>query len=509
MINRPIAVILTTLSALSVYASDPDSTAMVAAHSIIDFRTNVSGIVSLPYVSPVVNQWRMGSSLTEVGGGYGYRNDSHIVDARLGDGETGFDLGAMTYTKHRSSTLWGHGRYTNSTINNVVWNESADADLLYPYLTADSIGGDINRETYSFGAGYADHTDRWAWGASLSYLAKLEYRSVDPRPRNVAGTLDLAIGGAYRIANNYFAGGSLYWRRYKQSNDIVFKSEMGVAKIFHLTGLGSHYYRFAGTGLSSSYSGNRYAVSADIYPASGKGLYASAHFSRFTFQKLLVDLNKLPMARAWHNSFEAEAGWLSDSWGITADVAVYRRHGIENVFGDATSGQYPLIDSNEMFADNSVAAGIAGRYIASLTPSSCITFSLHTDWAHRTMAYIQPYSYTEVSSASVYVSSRYNAVVAGRWIVGFEAGFKVDAPFDCSINLDDSNDTEVDGLIAVERAVYEYYSHLRLSPRCSASVSRSVFDKYFISLGLSWRLTRSTTLDIDTNAFATKLALLF
>jgi len=509
MIKRPIIVILASLTALTSSATEPDSAATITARSIIDFRTVSSGIVALPYVSPVVNQWRMASSLTEVGGEYCSRSDCHAVDIRNGVGECGFGLSAVTYTKYGTSTLWGHGRYTNSTVSDIVWNETADADLLYPYLTADSIGGDMNRETYDFGAGYADHTDRWSWGTSLSYLAKLEYRDVDPRPRNVSGTIDISVGGAYRIADDYYAGMSFYWRRYKQSNDIDFKSETGIAKIFHLTGLGSHYYRFAGTGLSSSYNGCRYAISTDIYPASGLGPFASAHISRFTFSKVLVDLNKLPMARAWHNTFEAEAGWLTTLWGATADVAVYRRHGIENVFGNASSGQYPQIESNTMFADNCIAVGVAGRWIAPIPALSRITSTLHSRWYHRTVAYIQPYRYTEVSATTVDFDARYDAIHDSKWIFGIGAGFGMYAPFCCSIRLDDSYDKEVTGLINAERTVYEYDSHLRLSPRCSASVSRAGFGRYFISLEILWRLTRSSALNIGTNIFTAQLTVQF
>jgi hypothetical protein len=37
----------------------------------------------------------------------------------------------------------------------MLWNENADYDVIYPYVAADSIGGDMKFENYTFSGGYA------------------------------------------------------------------------------------------------------------------------------------------------------------------------------------------------------------------------------------------------------------------------------------------------------------------------------------------------------------------
>lgn len=35
-------------------------------------------------------------------------------------------------------------------MKNLKWNETTDWELLYPYLLADLVGGDLSKEIYSF-----------------------------------------------------------------------------------------------------------------------------------------------------------------------------------------------------------------------------------------------------------------------------------------------------------------------------------------------------------------------
>ncbi|MDE7508527.1 MAG: hypothetical protein K2M62_00225, partial [Muribaculaceae bacterium] len=235
--------------------------------AIADNNSGLWQIASLSYRNPAVNQWRMSKSLTTVGGAYSSRADRNNPDPRDGTGDYDLQFKATTYTKYRTSTLWGEASYTNGKTSDAVWNETADRELLYPYLLADSIGGDLHHETYNFAGGYADHAGRWAWGAAISYVARQEYRAVDPRPRNVTGRLLLNAGAMLRVFRDYHVGLGLEMMKYNQSNEVTFKSEMGIDKIFHLTGLGSHYNRFAGEGLSTYYDGYRFALDMTLYPA--------------------------------------------------------------------------------------------------------------------------------------------------------------------------------------------------------------------------------------------------
>ena len=54
-------------------------------------------------------------------------------------------------------TLWGNASYKNQELRKVRWNESVDSDLLYPYFTADAVGGDLHSEQYAFMGGFANN----------------------------------------------------------------------------------------------------------------------------------------------------------------------------------------------------------------------------------------------------------------------------------------------------------------------------------------------------------------
>ena len=95
--------------------------------------------------------------------------------------------------------LWGNARYTTGKETGVVWNETADFELLYPYVMADSFGGDLSLQEYAFTGGYSGRAGKFTWGIEGSYRAALEYRNRDPRPKNIVSDLDFAGGGSVRL----------------------------------------------------------------------------------------------------------------------------------------------------------------------------------------------------------------------------------------------------------------------------------------------------------------------
>lgn len=345
---------------LAMYAGAP------AVERIDSAAAPILSVPSLPLANPAVRQWRQSVDISEAYGGYAHSAYDGNRDPQRGGGERAFSFGADSYMKYKSSTLWGAASYENGKQLDVRYNETADIDLVYPYVAADTIGGDINLERYSFNGGYADRRGRWSWGGALSYTAGLYYRNVDPRPRNVTGLLDIKAGVGYTMfgVTDLSAGVSL--RRYTQTNDIDFKSQMGVEKIYHLTGLGHHYSRFAGLGLNAHYGGYRYGASLSLFPRGRRGLFAAVEVSRFTLDKVLRDLNELPMASVAHNELSAQIGWLHPSattdWAVAANFNTYRRRGTENIFGDASSNIYPQIASLDMYADNCYSFRLSGLY---------------------------------------------------------------------------------------------------------------------------------------------------
>lgn len=358
---KKIAILLaSTLLAGAAVALPPDSTiASRAARSIHE----PAALLTVAWENPAVNQWRRDYSISDIAARFALRDDSEPVDVQRGDREETWSFDARTYMKHRASTLWGRAFYDNGHVNHVVWNETSDLDVVAPYVLADAVGGRMNVERYSFMGGYASHNERWAWGGQLGYTAGLYYRDVDPRPRNVTASLTATAGGGYRVLPDAVLALSLNFEKYKQTNNVAFYSELGNEKLFHLTGLGNDYGRFAGTAYATYYKGYRWGTTLAFHPTGGRGLSVAATLSRFTLDNVLTTLNKLPMARVGHNELRAEAGWLDSAFAVVARVEAARRVGTENIFGDATAGVYPQFTSLDNYHENRFAVGLQSAWM--------------------------------------------------------------------------------------------------------------------------------------------------
>ena len=457
-----------------------------------------------------IDQWRMPLSLTTINAGYNNRSDNRAVDPQRGKSEYFWDGGATTYTRYRSSTLSGSARYHNGRRRDVRWCESADIDIIYPYLMADSVGGDIKSETYEFSGEYADHKGKLSWGASLAYRATLEYRDVDPRPRNVSGTLDASVALGYNIASDYHTAIDIDFRRYTQSNDMEFMSEMGVDKIFHLTGPLQHYVRFGGTGLSTHYQGYRYGVGLALYPSSGHGAFARVHASRFHFDNILSDFNKLPLARAYNVSFEASAGWLNPGenffWAGKASISTERRHGRENIFGDASSNIYPHIASIDMFARNmtTVKASWTGGFQCTDTR---ISLTIAPYYEYSSWLYLNPRSMSRTKALVPDIQLQCLSITSAQWLFTASAGAKFYHPFGC-IKSYSTVDKELSQLLGIEQQRYKLASGNQQHYNVDISATYKLSKR--MALGLTATYTRSDyTGDLHSNTFQAGINLIF
>ena len=125
-----------------------------------------------------------------------------------------------SYIVLKNRKLWGQAYYRNGVKRNVVWNETSDYDWVYPYVLGDSVGGDLRCEEYYFAGGYAREYARVTWGGTLDYRAAVEFRNIDPRPKNVVGELNASLGISLRTKTHYGIGISAFATKYKQSNEI-------------------------------------------------------------------------------------------------------------------------------------------------------------------------------------------------------------------------------------------------------------------------------------------------
>lgn len=327
--------------------------AQTVQERIMEADTFLTAPASHTLVNPALAGYRLPVGISELNAGFGQQG---------GVSRKGYFEG-QTYLRTKNTTIQGHASYYNGFRFNSGIYENADPELLYPYLTADETGGRMDDETYSFGGTYntslADST--WLIGVEGGYTALLECRRRDPRPKNTVGNLEVSVGGARRVAA-YWIALAVSARKYKQTNDISFVSEIGESKIYHTLGMGAQYSRFAGASRNSSYSGSAFGAAADIYPVSNIGFFASADLNHFSFNKILTALNRLPLASASENTLTAQAGWKGKNFTVSASLESALRKGKENIFGDPLGNVYPEIGSLTTFSARHLRASLDGAY---------------------------------------------------------------------------------------------------------------------------------------------------
>lgn len=358
-------------NALSLAQQDTTVIDRFSSHEIENLSTAV-----LVWENPAIYQFKHKLNLSTLSADFQYRNDNIPIEPTNGDKQHQWSINADTYIHHKSSTLWGNAQYRNGKTDNIKWNLTSEINTVGPYQLAANTTVNLKNELYGFSGGYADRKGKFTYGVHLSYYAGLYYSDTDPRPKNVTANLNAALGGAVLLKNNYLAGLSFIFEKYKQTNDVTFYSELGNDKLFHLTGLGNDYYRFAGTAYSTYYTGYKYGTALSFHPIDNSGFSTSVKYLHFDCDNILTTLNKLPLASKKSNSLQAEFAFLSGTWDLGSSLLILRNSGTENIFGDATASVYPKIGSLNMFHENIVQAGVSaslkfplGFTTIALTPS--------------------------------------------------------------------------------------------------------------------------------------------
>ena len=311
--------------------------------------------------------FRQSYSLTQVSISGNYHAESQPILLQSGKNKWGGAFNASSYQLLKPQIrLWGEAMYKNGVKEDVLWNESSDLEIIYPYISADSIGGNINSETYFFRGGYAQERNKWIWAAEVQYRALLEHRKVDPRPKNTVADFQVKLGVGRNVFSDYVLMLSASTRRYKQRGSLQYYSVQGNGRTYHLTGLGMDYVRFSGTNNSVSYKGLAGGALLSLLPKSKSGYHFSVDYDYFSLEKILVDLNSLPMSHLKTHQINLFFAWTdgnaSSKWGIKTFGKILLQNGTENVFGDPTNNVYLQISSSDMYQCDKYSAELAGFY---------------------------------------------------------------------------------------------------------------------------------------------------
>ncbi len=403
------------------------ATAVTLADRLAEAYAPAADLAAPLYANPAMQRYHYAHSLNTLQAGIDYGHASQPVRLEQGSGHS-VGYGAIDAYIHKGrATLWGAASYRNGTARHIQYCETSDYDLLYPYLMADTVGGNSHREHYHFKGGFSYPVGRWNIAAEGQYTALMEYRTRDPRPKNLTGDLSGRLGASY-VAGPHVIGAALTARRYKQTNELKLYNEVSVPTIYHLTGLGSDYYRFRGVNTSTYYKGHavggmlsylyrgHHAVgtSTPSVPAA----FAHVGYEMTEISKIISSLNELPMATLRRHVQTAAAGWSAQVGGHTVGLSAseewQRRQGFEHIFGTAQDNIYPQIATAEQYRLTTLRVGAQGLWQRALRTSG-----LRGYYALQPSVYYHDYNEQTAEPARQLRASGWTSALTARLLSGW------------------------------------------------------------------------------------------
>lgn len=312
-------------------------------------------------------------SLSRAWVSFEHRNEEQACLPQEGNSLTEGKFSAESFVRlDGNSSVEGAAAYSRGKKANVVWNETSDFRLLFPYIQADSVGGDMQKECYSISGSFSARKGNWSYGLLGYYKALHEWRSTDPRPRNISSDLKAAVSAGYRLGA-YTLGASLSYRRYHQSQAVTFVNPLGANTFeMHFTGLGSQYGRFAssGTFTSARYRGDGFGASLFLIPKSAGPFFSGLSYRQLSITKQLISQNEAPVSELLTHDFGGFAAFRKSlgSWflGIKAAGACELRRCREVIIDNQASGSYQEIARLEMLRYHIYSAGFSALLQKSL-----------------------------------------------------------------------------------------------------------------------------------------------
>lgn len=473
-----------------------------ALSRIVRYNSVFNGFASGIYGNPAMQLHRHGYTLTQIDITGRYRTQREAVRIQTGKALIAGDVTASAFIDKAKVSLWGSAGYEYGKKYGLNFNETSDYDIVYPYVTGDSVGGNLPTQTYRFTGGFARSIGRFAIGGEASYRACIEYRQVDPRPMNIVSDFDLSIGAAAPAGGRYTAALSLCAGKYKQTNRLKFFNEMGVPNVLHFTGLGTDYYRFRGSHYDNYYNGYNVGGSLSLNSNGRKGWRMHIGYGWFTFEKIISSLNELPMAEVGEHTVTAEAGYIARGdrfWAILFDGQFLHRTGTENIFGDAADNIYPQIASAQQYADTRIRAVIRALYGIRKDDHWEWSVSPSVGYLSESENYTYPSRRMRLSHACASVSGRFSyswskwaISINGRGVILADTGSSLSLP--SSATLWDTPHITLFRYLGSHYGIAHANAILRFSP--SAACALSLKADYTAVIFNSHNVTRAALLSL-------------
>lgn len=359
-------------------------------HTLLEQRRLGYDASVSPTVSPLYFFSERGSRTDISLGGALRRDGGEAMIPQLGKQDIDGSVRIESALRQRNNFAWGAASYTYRATEGIRFNETSDYPLLAPYVMGDTAHtACLHQDLYTFGAGTAHRFGNWLLSLTADYRATFAYRTTDPRPRNLATHLEGQLGIGYQLTNYALAlTGTI--GRYKQNNQVDFLSEVGEASEYHFTGIGGDYYRFRGNNTSLFYQGLSYGISLGLTPTNRerRGFYALASWHLLTTDRIIRELNNLPLSTLYCHTIDLQAGYTARSprwgrWGVTLYTQGDIRRGAVHLFGDPKGNLYPRIATEHSYYARMLEMGGKGFWHSAQSMRSSWTWGATLSMGYR------------------------------------------------------------------------------------------------------------------------------
>lgn len=289
----------------------------------------------------------------------------------------GFAVNAQSvYDINKESRVFGDASYQWQNSQQTRYVDNADFRMTAPYLTIDTLGGDMRRETYSFYGGYRMLRNHILWHAALRFRAEQSYRMRDPRAKNKVTDLCAEASVGYQWTR-YALSLHAYGGRYKQNNEIRFYSELGETTIYHMVNDTEPYARFSSNNKVSYYGGYRAGIGLQLLPT--QGFIAGVQYDWFHFVKELLINTQVPIASLNTHTLTAQFGYVATHWRVLATAGIEFKRGNQYLYGDNANNYYQLLLISPNYKRNTMIANIYSDYRLPL-PIGDMLFTARVDY---------------------------------------------------------------------------------------------------------------------------------
>lgn len=443
--------------------------------------------------SASASSYRSDVSLSSLSLSYLMRDEKKALLPAYGNGISAMNIEAKSYMHlNRRNTVEANASYFYGKKKDICWNSSSDYMLLWPYISSDSIGGNLTTEQYSFGGSYSQRSsnNRFTYGIQGSYRALHEFRRIDPRPRNITSYVQAGISGGYNTAGHYigiYAG----IRVYSQEHSVDYFSTSGAnTSQLPMTGLGTYYKRFAGSSqdvTDYNFKGNGFSISAQLIPLSGNGLSLMAGYTSRSIERQLPQINNTPITVLNTESFVLSAAYRNNPdqvrWGIGADACYEIRRGDENILNAGTHGQDMILASFTMYEcstfTSTLTAGIEfiqnWGYLFIRPCAELIYANAGYRYPARLMKFL-------TAGGRLDIGARY---ISDKWTADFTAGGGYATTPECSLHFPANAEA---ALRSVTAGIWKGITSDRLTFSTGIEAQRSINSKTAIFISFGWQM---------------------